>query len=110
MYIPSLFIMIRLSLCAFMSILNSRDTLRETLVRREDAMVKSQGHIVPCGTQDPTEIGTNNTGVLKGLPLSDFSDQSFSDSVIAFNRDKYPGSSIDGMSGYWVNEIHQALH
>ncbi|KAH9028221.1 hypothetical protein EDB85DRAFT_1619402 [Lactarius pseudohatsudake] len=30
-YAPSLFIMFRLSLCAFMSILNSRDNLRETL-------------------------------------------------------------------------------
>ncbi|KAH9021683.1 hypothetical protein EDB83DRAFT_2679263 [Lactarius deliciosus] len=30
-YTPSLFIMVRLSLCAFMSILNSRDNLRETL-------------------------------------------------------------------------------
>ncbi|KAH8976871.1 hypothetical protein EDB92DRAFT_1043410 [Lactarius akahatsu] len=45
-YIPSLFIMIRLSLCAF--ILNSRDTLRETLDRREDvAMVTSRGRMVP---------------------------------------------------------------
>ncbi|KAH9021491.1 hypothetical protein EDB84DRAFT_1565272 [Lactarius hengduanensis] len=30
-YAPSLFLAIRLSLCAFMSILNSRDNLRETL-------------------------------------------------------------------------------
>ncbi|KAH9015380.1 hypothetical protein EDB84DRAFT_784458 [Lactarius hengduanensis] len=31
LYTPSLFIMVRLSLCAFMSILNSRNNLRETL-------------------------------------------------------------------------------
>ncbi|KAH8997076.1 hypothetical protein EDB86DRAFT_920737 [Lactarius hatsudake] len=94
-YIPSLFIMIRLSLCAF--ILNSRDTLRETLDTREDvAMVTSRsgGRI---GTQDTTETSTN-TAVSKGLPVSDFSDPSFSDSVIAFDRDKYPGSSINGIS------------
>ncbi|KAH9027104.1 hypothetical protein EDB85DRAFT_146295 [Lactarius pseudohatsudake] len=97
-YIPSLFIMIRLSLCAF--ILNSRDTLRETLDRREDvAMDTSRGRIVPCGTQDTTETSTK-TAASKGLPLLDFSDPSFSDSVIAFDRDKYPGSSINGMSGY----------
>ncbi|KAI9435949.1 hypothetical protein H4582DRAFT_491559 [Lactarius indigo] len=30
-YTPSLFIMVRLSLCAFMAILNSRDNLRDTL-------------------------------------------------------------------------------
>ncbi|KAH9016369.1 hypothetical protein EDB83DRAFT_229102 [Lactarius deliciosus] len=30
-YTPSLLIMVRLSLCAFMAILNSRDNLRETL-------------------------------------------------------------------------------
>ncbi|KAH9012006.1 hypothetical protein EDB84DRAFT_987472 [Lactarius hengduanensis] len=103
-YIPSLFIMIRLSLCAFMSVLNSRDTLREALDKREDVAMDTsrgriKGRIVPCGTQDTTETSTN-TAASKGLPLLDFSDPSFSDSVIAFDRDKYPGSSINGMSGY----------
>ncbi|KAH9075023.1 hypothetical protein EDB83DRAFT_2354848 [Lactarius deliciosus] len=99
-YIPSLFITIRLSLCAFMAVLNSRDTLRETLDKQEDvAMVTSRGRIIPCSAQDTTETSTN-TAVSKGLPLSDFSDPSFSDSVIAFDRDKYPGSSINGISGY----------
>ncbi|KAI9440963.1 hypothetical protein H4582DRAFT_1509335 [Lactarius indigo] len=99
-YVPSLFIMIRLSLCAFMSILNSRDTLRETLDAREDiiVMVTSRGPTVPCDTQNTTEASTN-TAVSEGVPLPNFSDTSFPDSVIAFNREKYPGSSIDGMSG-----------
>ncbi|KAH9040332.1 hypothetical protein EDB83DRAFT_1654996 [Lactarius deliciosus] len=82
-YIPSLFITIRLSLCAFMAVLNSRDTLRETLDKQEDvAMVTSRGRIIPCSAQDTTETSTN-TAVSK-----------------AFDRDKYPGSSINGISGY----------
>ncbi|KAH8976868.1 hypothetical protein EDB92DRAFT_1823049 [Lactarius akahatsu] len=49
-YVPSLFIMFRLSLCAFMAILNSRDYLRETL--------DGPGSFVATFTQLKVRMGT----------------------------------------------------
>ncbi|KAH9027102.1 hypothetical protein EDB85DRAFT_145589 [Lactarius pseudohatsudake] len=96
-YAPSLFIMFRLSLCAFMAILNSRDNLRERLDGQDGVVTTltqlkartGQGTMVPCGTQDTTETSTS-TAVPKGLPPhSVYSDTSFSASVIAFDRERY---------------------
>ncbi|KAH9166643.1 hypothetical protein EDB89DRAFT_2232771 [Lactarius sanguifluus] len=95
-YAPSLFIMFRLSLCAFMAILNSRDNLRERLDGQDGVVTTltqfkahtGQGTTVPCGTQDTTETSTD-TAVPKGLPPhSVYSDTSFSASVIAFDRER----------------------
>ncbi|KAH9053228.1 hypothetical protein EDB87DRAFT_275220 [Lactarius vividus] len=96
-YAPSLFIMFRLSLCAFMAILNSRDSLRETLDGQDGVVATltqlkahtGQGTMVPCDTQDTTEANTN-AAISKGLPPhSVYSDTSFSASVIAFDRERY---------------------
>ncbi|KAI9453088.1 hypothetical protein BJY52DRAFT_1214313 [Lactarius psammicola] len=106
-YIPFLFIMIRLSLCAFMSILNSRDNLRETLDGPEGVVATfTQPEVrmtttVPRGPQDTTEASTN-TAVPKSLPratVSFESDTSFSDSVIAFDREKYPVPPVPRLWG-----------
>ncbi|KAI9459719.1 hypothetical protein BJY52DRAFT_357546 [Lactarius psammicola] len=88
-YTPSLLIMVRLSLCAFMSILNSRDNLRETLngpggvvVTFTQLNVRTPSTTVPLGAQDTTEASNNNnnsTAVPKGLPPDSVS--LFSDSV-----------------------------
>ncbi|KAH9040327.1 hypothetical protein EDB83DRAFT_1654245 [Lactarius deliciosus] len=95
-YAPSLFIMFRLSLCALMAILNSRDNLRERLDGQDGVVTTltqlkahtGQGTMVPCGTQDTTETSTT-TAVPKGLPpRSVYSDTSFSASVIAFDRER----------------------
>ncbi|KAH9040337.1 hypothetical protein EDB83DRAFT_2524343 [Lactarius deliciosus] len=95
-YVPSLFIMFRLSLCAFMAILNSRDYLRETLdgpggfVATFTQLKVRTGTPVPWGAQETTEASTT-TAVLKNLPHALVpSDISLSDSVIAFDREKYP--------------------
>ncbi|KAH9053233.1 hypothetical protein EDB87DRAFT_1825730 [Lactarius vividus] len=96
-YAPSIFIMSRLYSCAFMSILNSRDNLRETLNGQEGVVAMSTQLKVRTTTtvvrdgQDTTEARTNTT-IPKSLPpLSVSSDLSFSDSVIAFDREKqYP--------------------
>ncbi|KAH9001890.1 hypothetical protein EDB86DRAFT_2827641 [Lactarius hatsudake] len=91
---PSLFIMYRLSLCAFMAILNSRDNLRETLNGQDDVVatltqLKAHTGQGAIGTQDTTEVGTN-TAVPKGLPLhSVYSNTSLSSSVVAFDRENY---------------------
>ncbi|KAH9056710.1 hypothetical protein EDB87DRAFT_1824050 [Lactarius vividus] len=72
-YTPSLFIMFRLSLCAFMAILNSRDHLRETLggsggvVATFSQLRVRMGTSVPYGAQETTEAGTN-AAVPKSLP------------------------------------------
>ncbi|KAI9440967.1 hypothetical protein H4582DRAFT_2128028 [Lactarius indigo] len=98
-YTPSLFIMFRLSLCAFMAILNSRDNLRETLDGQDGVVVATltqlkahagRGTVVPSSAQDTSEasIGTY-TAVPKGLPPhSVYSDTTFSASVIAFDRER----------------------
>ncbi|KAI9453089.1 hypothetical protein BJY52DRAFT_865970 [Lactarius psammicola] len=99
-YTPSLFIMIRLSFCAFMAILNSRDNLRNILDGPESVVATFTQFKVRTGTTDPwgapdtTETSTN-TAVPKSLPpASVLSDAPFSDSVIAFDR-KVPSSPCD---------------
>ncbi|KAH9005784.1 hypothetical protein EDB86DRAFT_3070761 [Lactarius hatsudake] len=101
LYAPSFFIMIRLYFCGFMSILNSRDNLRETLHGQEGAVTTfnlrnaRKGTTGPCGVQVTTQTSTN-TGVPKSLPPVS-SDTSISDSVIAFNREKYPVTPVPGV-------------
>ncbi|KAH9051966.1 hypothetical protein EDB87DRAFT_619358 [Lactarius vividus] len=94
-YIPSLFIMFRLNFCAFMAILNSRLYLRETLngpggvVATFTQPKVRTGTTLPWGVQGATETGTNTT-VLKSFPPAFVSsDTSLSDSVIAFDRERY---------------------
>ncbi|KAI9440978.1 hypothetical protein H4582DRAFT_1512047 [Lactarius indigo] len=106
-YMPSLFIMYRLSLCAFMAILNSRDNLRETLDGQDGVVVATltqlkahtgRGTIVPSDTQDAMGASANVT-VPKGLPPhSVYSDTSFSASVIAFDRERYSAFCRGDMS------------
>ncbi|KAH8993023.1 hypothetical protein EDB92DRAFT_2114013 [Lactarius akahatsu] len=95
-YAPSIFAMSRLYPCAFMSILNSRDNLRETLngpggvVATFTQLKVRATTTVVSDAQDTTEASTN-TAVPKSLPpLSVSSDTSFSESVMAFDREKYP--------------------
>ncbi|KAH9027106.1 hypothetical protein EDB85DRAFT_145756 [Lactarius pseudohatsudake] len=90
-YIPSLFIMVRLSLCAFMAILNSRDYLRETLDGPEGLVTLTQLEVrtvttVPWGAQDTAEAIANKAIPKSHLPLSVPSDTSSSDSVTAFEE------------------------
>ena len=120
-YVPSFFIMIRLYFCAFMAMcvssvhyshaifwiltlyasLNSRDNLREMLDRSECVVATltqfkahtGQGTIVPCSAQDTIETSTH-TAVPKGLPP--LPDASFSDSVLAFDRETYPLHPVTG--------------
>ncbi|KAH8993026.1 hypothetical protein EDB92DRAFT_524783 [Lactarius akahatsu] len=95
-YAPSLFLTIRLSLCAFMSILNSRDNLRETLDGPGGVVTFTQLKVrtvttVPWGAQDTAGANTD-TAVPKSPPpasISSTSGMSFSDSVIALDGEKY---------------------
>ncbi|KAH9075020.1 hypothetical protein EDB83DRAFT_1888822 [Lactarius deliciosus] len=95
LYLPTLFIMFRLSLCAFMAILNSRNYLRETLDGPRGVVSFTQlkvrtGTTVPWSAQDTAEAGAR-TDVPKSLPPAFVSsDTSFSDGVIAFDRERYP--------------------
>ncbi|KAH9064971.1 hypothetical protein EDB87DRAFT_1180240 [Lactarius vividus] len=99
LYAPSFFIMIRLYFCGFMSILNSRDNLRETLDGPEGAVttftLRNARNGTTGGVQITTETSTN-AGVPKSLPPIS-SDASISDSVIAFNREKYPVPPVPGV-------------
>ncbi|KAH9064972.1 hypothetical protein EDB87DRAFT_1596824 [Lactarius vividus] len=95
LYVPSFFITMRLYFCGFMSTLNSRDNLREMLDGPEGVVMFSQlkartGTTVPCRVQVTTETSTN-VAIPKSLPPVS-SDMSISDSVIAFNGEKYAGS------------------
>ncbi|KAH9064953.1 hypothetical protein EDB87DRAFT_1755990 [Lactarius vividus] len=96
-YTPSFFIMIRLYFCAFMSILNSRDNLRETLDGQEGIVITlgeaRTGTTIPCDVQDTTE-STTNKDVPEGLPPRSVSSGAFSDDVITFDREKYPVSPV----------------
>ncbi|KAH9005783.1 hypothetical protein EDB86DRAFT_1136207 [Lactarius hatsudake] len=90
-YAPSFLITMRLYFCGFMSILNSRDNLREMLDGPEGIVTFSQltartGFTVPCRVQVTTETSTN-AGVSKSLPPVS-SNTSISDGVIAFNGEK----------------------
>ncbi|KAH8997080.1 hypothetical protein EDB86DRAFT_921214 [Lactarius hatsudake] len=93
---PSLFIMFRLSLCAFMAILNSRDNLRETLdgsggvVTTLTQLKARTDTTVPWGTQNTAEASTSAAVPKSRPPFSVYSDTSFSASVIAFEREMHP--------------------
>ncbi|KAH9028815.1 hypothetical protein EDB83DRAFT_1799671 [Lactarius deliciosus] len=101
-YTPSFFIMIRLYFCAFMSILNSRDNLRETLDRQEGIVITLRkahtGTAIPCNVQDTTEA-TTNKDVSESLPVTpvSVSSNTFSDGVMTFDREKYPVSPVPGV-------------
>jgi len=93
-YIVPSYIVIRLYFCSFMSILNSRDYLRETLDGSEVVMstltqiTPPGSSAVRCGVQVATET-SNNMGV-KSLPPVQFAlNTSFSESV-SLDREKYP--------------------
>ncbi|KAH8979606.1 hypothetical protein EDB92DRAFT_1954812 [Lactarius akahatsu] len=94
LYAPSFLITMRLSFCGFMSILNSRDNLREMLDGPEGIVTLSQlnARTGTNGVQVTTETSTN-TGVPKNLPPV----SSIEDSIIAFNREKYPGFPVPGV-------------
>ncbi|KAH9053232.1 hypothetical protein EDB87DRAFT_276284 [Lactarius vividus] len=100
-YTPSLFITIRLSLCAFMSILNSRDNLRETLNGPEGVVTFTQlnvhtGTTVQWGAQNTAEVNAGMAVSKSPPPASVSSDTSFSDSVITFDRttEKVPRTPV----------------
>ena len=127
-YTPSFFIMVRLYVCALMAMyvspfiilmpysetltfyssLNSRDNLREMLdgpvvVATLTQLKAPAGASSLCDTHDTTDPNANMS-VPKNLPpISVFSDMSSSDSVIAFDREKYPmppvSEDFDSMSG-----------
>jgi len=95
-YTPPSFIMIRLYFCALMAILNSRDNLRETLRGPEGfvtftELTPRRSTPVPA-VQITTETSTTgSTTVPRSLPpVKVSSDASLSDSVVAFDRGKYP--------------------
>jgi len=88
-YTVPLYIVIRLYFCAFMAILNSRDSLRETLDGPGVVMTtftqltpsSNAGNAVRCGVQVTTET-SNNLTVSKTLPPVQFSSNtSLSESV-----------------------------
>ncbi|KAF8257346.1 hypothetical protein EI94DRAFT_1759082 [Lactarius quietus] len=109
-YTPTFFIMIQLYVCAFMSILNARDKLRETLDGPEGVMVATltqlnatAGTTVPCDAQDTTDASAQSA-IPKSLPpvsVCSDSDMSSSDSVITFDREKYP---VPPVSGFFDSE------
>jgi hypothetical protein len=96
LYTPPSFIMIRLYFCAFMAILNSRDNLRSTLDGSQGVVATftqlraRTGTPVPGGVQVTIETGTSTTVPGSLLPVKVTSDVSFSDTVLAFDREKYP--------------------
>jgi hypothetical protein len=102
LYMPSFFIMIRLYFCSFMAMLNSRDNLRETLdgpdaVVTTLAQIKARmGTTVPCAVQVTTETSTNAAPPKILSPVKISSDSSFTDNVLAFDREKYPVSPVPG--------------
>jgi hypothetical protein len=77
--------------------LNTRDNLRETLDGPEGVVVATltklkapAGTAVPCDTQDTKDANTQSA-IPKSLPpVLVFSDMASSDSVITFDREKYP--------------------
>jgi len=98
LYAPFFFIMIRLYFCAFVSILNSRDNLRETLNGPEGVVTTltrlsaRMSTTVSCAVRVTTETSTNMAvpRSLSPVPVSSDSDASSTGSVLAFNREKYP--------------------
>ncbi|KAH9053229.1 hypothetical protein EDB87DRAFT_1711122 [Lactarius vividus] len=108
---PSLFIMFRLSLCAFMAILNSRDNLRETLNGPEGVVstltqLKAHtGTTVPWGTQTTAAASTSAAAPKSRPPFSVNSDTSFSASVIAFDPVPPVPEVVTVMSGRYIKRF-----
>ncbi|KAH9021494.1 hypothetical protein EDB84DRAFT_1441450, partial [Lactarius hengduanensis] len=75
---PSLFIMFRLSLCAFMAI--------------------------PWGTQNTAEASTSAVVPKSRPPFSVYSDTSFSASVIAFEREMHPVPPVPEVVTAWISQ------
>ncbi|KAH9028801.1 hypothetical protein EDB84DRAFT_258687 [Lactarius hengduanensis] len=98
LYIPPLLITYRLSLCAFMAILNSRDDLRERLdgpggvVTTFTQFKVRTGATVPWSARDTAEPITSEAVPKIRPQFSAPSNTSFSDSVVAFDsvRERYP--------------------
>lgn len=91
------------SLALYNSI-NSRDNLRETLDGHEGVVVATltqfsapAGTALPSETQDATDTSTKAAVPKNRPPASVFSDMSFSDSVITFDRKRYPVSPVPGV-------------
>ncbi|KAH9172817.1 hypothetical protein EDB89DRAFT_838310 [Lactarius sanguifluus] len=90
LYVPSYLITMRLYFCGFMSILNSRDNLREMLDGPEGVITFSQlkARTGTNGVQVTTETSTD-VATPKSLPPVS-SGTLISDIDIALNRVKYP--------------------
>ncbi|KAH9033556.1 hypothetical protein EDB85DRAFT_2228348 [Lactarius pseudohatsudake] len=98
-YTTPSFVMVRLSLCAFMAILNSRDHLRETLDRPDGVVVVSLTQTSGRGPQPgapacetpPSKETPSRAAVPKCLPPVSVSlDTPFGeDCVIPFDRDEF---------------------
>ncbi|KAH9040326.1 hypothetical protein EDB83DRAFT_2554276 [Lactarius deliciosus] len=108
---PSLFIMFRLSLCAFMAILNSRDNLRETLdgpggvVTTLTQLKARTDTTVPWGTQNTAEASTSAAIPKSRPPFSVYSDTSFSASVIAFEREMHPVPPVPEVVTIYIDDL-----
>ena len=115
--------MIRLYFCALMAVcvstlhysyatlrnpefylsLNSRDNLRETLDGPENVFVtltQLQARTVttvPRGAQDTAGVSADTAALMFLPPVSVSSDASFSDGVIAYDREKYPVPPVAGV-------------
>lgn len=80
--------------------LNSRDYLRETFDGPDSAgttlaqLKVRMRTTLPCAVQVTTETSTN-AAVPKSLPPVD--DASFTDSVLVFDREKYPMAPVPGV-------------
>ncbi|KAI0247785.1 hypothetical protein BJV78DRAFT_1285288 [Lactifluus subvellereus] len=102
-YILFFFIMTRLNFCGFMAILNTRDSLRETLEGPDNAVLTFshlKAHIrptVPKSAGDTT--GISNNMARQGFPPAS-SDTTHDASMIVFNRDKY--AAPDEVATYQV--------
>ncbi|KAI9440966.1 hypothetical protein H4582DRAFT_2097670 [Lactarius indigo] len=105
-YIPPLFIMVRLSFCAFMAILNSRDNLRETLdgpdviVATFTQLKVHTGNTAPWDAQDTAEAIASKAVPKSRPPLSAPSETSFSVNMVAFDsdRERYPPTVAEAMT------------
>ncbi|KAH9004834.1 hypothetical protein EDB83DRAFT_2558479 [Lactarius deliciosus] len=108
---PSLFIMFRLYLCAFMAILNSRDNLRETLdgpggvVTTLTQLKARTDTTVPWGTQNTAEASTSAAIPKSRPPFSVYSDTSFSASVIAFEREMHPVPPVPEVVTIYIDDL-----
>ncbi|KAI9441800.1 hypothetical protein H4582DRAFT_1412919 [Lactarius indigo] len=105
-YVPSLFIIFRLSLCAFMAILNSRDHLCETLDGSGGVVVTFTQLKVRTGTAIP-DAGVQDTSTNMAVhpPAIVSSNKSASDSVIAFDRERYHSLLCDSRTGVTESDV-----